>query len=34
VEAFFCRGVLGEAGDGTVMGVLELDGWDAAAGAV
>jgi hypothetical protein len=34
VEARFCRGVLGEAGDGTVVVVLELDRWDVAAGAV
>ena len=34
MEARFCRGVLGEAGDCTVVVVLELDGWDVAAGAV
>jgi hypothetical protein len=32
--AWFCRGVLGEADDGTVIVVLELDGWIAAAGTV
>jgi hypothetical protein len=34
VEARFCRGVLGEAGDRTVVVVFELDRWDVAAGAV
>jgi hypothetical protein len=34
VEARFCRGVLGGAGDRTVVVVLELDRWDVAAGAV
>jgi hypothetical protein len=32
VEAWFFRGVLGEAGDGTVVVVLELDGRVVAAG--
>ncbi len=34
MEAWFCREVLGEAGDRTVVVVLELDRWDVAAGAV
>ena len=34
MEVRFCRGVLGEAGDRTVVVVFELDRWDVAAGAV
>ena len=34
MEARFCRKVLGEAGDRTVVEVLELDRWDVVAGAV
>ncbi len=34
MEAGFCRLVLGEAGDRTVVEVLELDRRDVAAGAV